>query len=101
MGDGNERSHSLVEDVKLSAHGRHPTTYPLCFLLFFNFLLLLLFIFSLFLFSNVTLVLCFSRTKGTSFQVLGCAMSHANPDSSPSPRSALSMISTHCGQCVL
>jgi hypothetical protein len=54
--------HSLAEDVKLSAHGRHPTAYPLRFCLFFNFLLLLFFI-SFFLFSSITLVLCFSGTK--------------------------------------
>ena len=99
IGGSSERPHSLVENIKLNAHGRHYTTYPLCFLLFFNFLLL--FIFCFFLFSSVTLVLWFLGTKGTLVQVWGCAMSHANLDSSPSPRSTLSMLSMHWGQCVL
>jgi hypothetical protein len=42
-GDSSERLHSLAEDVKLSTHGRYPTVYPLCFLLFFNFLLIVCF----------------------------------------------------------
>jgi hypothetical protein len=37
------------------------------------------------------LVLCFQGQNGTSIQVWGCAMIQANPDSSPSPKSALSM----------
>ena len=28
MGDDSDQQHILAEDVKLSAHGRHPTTYP-------------------------------------------------------------------------
>jgi hypothetical protein len=60
-GDSSERYHSLAENVKLSAHRRHPTTYPLCFLLIFN--LLSLFIFSLFLFSIIALVFCFAGTS--------------------------------------
>jgi hypothetical protein len=59
--------------------------YVFVFFFFFNFLLLFNF-FSFFFFSSIIFVLCFSRTKGTSVQVCGCAMSHANPNSSPSPR---------------
>jgi hypothetical protein len=90
MGDNSEWSHNLAEDVNLSINRRHPTSFPLCFLLFFNFMWLI--IFSFFLFSSIILVLCFSGTKGTSVQVWGYAMSHSNLDSPPSPRLALSML---------
>jgi hypothetical protein len=33
MGNISERTHSLAVDIKLNAHGRHPTAYPLKFLL--------------------------------------------------------------------
>jgi hypothetical protein len=36
-------------------------------------------------------VLCFQGQKRTSVQVWASAMSHASPDSSPKPRSTLSM----------
>jgi hypothetical protein len=67
-GDSSKRLHSLAEDVKLNAHERHPTAYPLCFRLFFNYLLLVNF-FRFFLFSNITFVFFFLGTKHTSIQV--------------------------------
>jgi hypothetical protein len=97
-GDSSKQLHSLAEDINLSANGRHPTTYPLCFHLFFTFLL---FIFSFFLFSSITFAFFFLGTKRTSIQVWGCGISHANPDNSPSPRSTLSMLFTHGRQCVI
>jgi hypothetical protein len=59
--------HSLAEDVKLSAHGRHPTTYPFYFFVCLFILFLLLFLF-LFLFSFVTLVFCFLGTSVLEFK---------------------------------
>jgi hypothetical protein len=66
--------HSLAEDVKLSAHGRHPTTYPFYFFVCLFILFLLLFLF-LFLFSFVTLVFCFSGTSVLEFKFGGNALS--------------------------
>jgi hypothetical protein len=64
------KCHNLTEDVKLSAHGRHPTAYPFYFLFLFSFS------FILFLFSIVTLVFCFSRTSVLEFKFGGNALSH-------------------------
>jgi hypothetical protein len=86
MGKISERTHSLAEDVKLSAHGRHPTAYLFTSCCFIVALKLFLFLFSKFL-----LLLCFQGQKGTSVQVWGYARSHASPNSSSSPKSALSM----------
>jgi hypothetical protein len=68
MGNNSEQPHSLAEDVKLSAHGRHPTTYPFYFFL-------CLFLFFLFLFSFLTLVFCFSGTSVLEFKFGGNALS--------------------------
>jgi hypothetical protein len=57
--------HSLAEDVKLSAHGRHPTTYPFYFFFVVYFIL----------FSFVTLVFCFSGTSVLEFKFGGNALS--------------------------
>jgi hypothetical protein len=86
LGSSNEQLHHLAEDVKLSAHGRHPTVYPFLSCCFY-------FTFIVFLFFFPILLLCFlfKDKKGTSVQVWGCAMSHASPDSSLTPRLALSM----------
>jgi hypothetical protein len=64
------KCHSLTVDVKLSAHGRHPTAYPFYFLFLFSF------IFILFLFSTVTLVFCFLGTGVLEFKFGGNALSH-------------------------
>jgi hypothetical protein len=64
------KCHSLAKDVKLNAHGRHPTTYPFYFLFLFSF------IFILFLFFTVNLVFCFSRTSVLEFKFGGNALSH-------------------------
>jgi hypothetical protein len=101
MGDNSEWLHSLTKDVKLSAHERHPTNYPLCVRLFFSFLLLFIYLFLVSFCFPILLSYCVLGTKGTSVQVWGCAMSHANPNSSPSPKLALSMLFTHWGQCVI
>jgi hypothetical protein len=47
------------------------------------------------------LLLCFLGQKGTSVQVWGYARSHASPDSSSSPKSALSHICTLGTMCNL
>jgi hypothetical protein len=54
---------------------------------------LVVFILPLLSFFFPILLLCFlfKDKKGTSVQVWGCAMSHASPDSSLTPRLALSM----------
>jgi hypothetical protein len=55
MGSSSEQLHSLAEDIKLSAHERHPTVYPFiscCFC--FTFILCIVF-----LFSSIIIVLCF------------------------------------------
>jgi hypothetical protein len=69
MVNNSEQPHSRAEDVKLSAHGRHPTTYP-----FFSFFICL-FYFILFLFSFVTLVFCFSGTSVLEIKFGGNALS--------------------------
>jgi hypothetical protein len=56
--------HSQAEDVKLSAHGRHPTAYP------FNFLL-----FSFYFYFVFVLVFCFSGTSVLEFKFGGNALS--------------------------
>jgi hypothetical protein len=64
MGNINERIHNLAKDVKLSAHGRHPTTYlftSCCFIVALKLFFLL--------FSKFLLLLCFQGQKGTSVQV--------------------------------
>jgi hypothetical protein len=83
MGNNNEQPHSLAEDVKLSAHGRHPTTYPFYFFL----CLFILFCFCfLFLFSFVTLVFCFSGTSVLEFKFGGeCFESDLLRQFHPSP----------------
>jgi hypothetical protein len=81
LGSSSELLHRLAEDVKLSAHGKHPTVYPFLFVV-------LVFTFIFILFSCITFVFSFQRQKkkkGISVQVWGCAMSHANPDSSLTP----------------
>jgi hypothetical protein len=70
MGNNSEQPHSLAEDVKLSAHGRHPTAYP-----FYFFLCLFYFALFLFLFSFVTLVFCFSGTSVLEFKFGGNGLS--------------------------
>jgi hypothetical protein len=59
--------HSLAEDVKLSAHGRHPTTYPCYFFVVY----FVLFFFVLLLLS----VFCFSGTSVLEFKFGGNALS--------------------------
>jgi hypothetical protein len=54
MGDNSERLHSLTEDVKLSAHGRHPKAYH-----FYFFVIYLFFCFC-FCFCFPLLLLCFA-----------------------------------------
>jgi hypothetical protein len=46
LGSSSERLHRLAEDVKFSAHGRHPTVYPFisyCFYFTFIFIVFLFF----------------------------------------------------------
>jgi hypothetical protein len=69
IGASSLKCHSLAKDVKLSAHGRHPTTYP------FNTCFYFCFIFILFLFSSITLVFCFLGTSVLEFKFGGNALS--------------------------
>jgi hypothetical protein len=71
MRNSSERISRLAEDVKLSAHGRHPTTYPFSF--FLSLFILFCFCF-LFLFSFVTLVFCFPGTSVFEFKFGGTAL---------------------------
>jgi hypothetical protein len=81
MGNNSEQPHSLAEDVKLSAHERHPTAYPFYFLFIFSF------IFIWFLFSTVTLLFCFSGTSVLEFKFGGeCFESYLFQPVSSSPR---------------
>jgi hypothetical protein len=67
--------HSLAEDVKLSAHGRHPTAYPAISLCVYFFFLLLLSVF------------CFLGTSVLAFKFGGdCFESARLRTVSPSPR---------------
>jgi hypothetical protein len=78
------KCHILAEDVKLSAHGRHPTAYPFYF--FVCLFILFLFLF-LFLFSFVTLVFCFSGISMLEFKFGGHALSqNYSRQFHPSPR---------------
>jgi hypothetical protein len=89
LGSSNERLHRLAEDVKLSAHRRHPTVYP-----FISYCFYFTFIFIVFLFFFPVLLVCFifkDKIKDTSVQAWGCAMNHASLDSSPKPRLVRSM----------
>jgi hypothetical protein len=70
MGGSSEQLHSLAEDVKLSAHGRHPIAYPLCFRLFFNFLFFFFFKFLLFVFQYYFSIVFF-KDKGYFSSSLG------------------------------
>jgi hypothetical protein len=72
-----ELLHRLAEDVKLSAHGRHPTVYPFTFVV-----LVFPVIFLFILVSCITFGFSFQRQNVSSVQVWGCAMSHASPTSS-------------------
>jgi hypothetical protein len=91
-----ELLHRLAEDIKLSAHRRHPTVYPFTFVV-----LVFLVIFPFVLVSCITFGFSFQRQKVSSVQVWGCAMSHASPTSSLKlhSRSALS-IKFHIGDNV-
>ena len=75
MGASSLKCNSLAEDIKLSAHGRHLTSYPFYFfvcLFYFYFCFLVLFVcFCLFFFSFVTLVFCFSGTSVLEFKFGG------------------------------
>jgi hypothetical protein len=86
-----ELLHRLVKDVKLSAHGRHPTIYPFTFVV-----LVFPIIFLFILVSCITFGFSFQRQKVSSVQVWGCAMSHASLTSSLNfhSRSVLSINST-------
>jgi hypothetical protein len=59
LGSNSEQIHSLAEDVKLNAHGRHPIVYP-----FISCCFCFTFIFIVFLFSNITFVFYFHGQKG-------------------------------------
>jgi hypothetical protein len=63
MGDNSERLYSLAEDVKLRAHGRHPTAY--------HFFFFVIYVSFLFLFSFVTFVFCFLGTSVLEFKFGG------------------------------
>jgi hypothetical protein len=68
IGSNSELLHHLAEDVKLSAHGRHPTVYPFIFIVMvFTFI----FIFTFTLFSYITFVFSFQRQKGYFSSSLG------------------------------
>jgi hypothetical protein len=92
LGSRSELLHRLAEDVKLSAHGRHPTVYP------FNFVVTVIF---LFIFVS-WIIFGFSLQRQTvrSVQVWGCAIHHTNPTSSLASNSGqLVPYIPHWGQC--
>jgi hypothetical protein len=66
LGSSSEQLHSLTEDIKLSAHGRHPTVYP-----FISYCFCFTFIFIVFLFSSITFVFYFQGQKGYFSSSLG------------------------------
>jgi hypothetical protein len=59
LGSSSELLHRLAEDVKLSAHGRHPTVYPFIFIVL---------VFTLFYFFFPVLLLCFLFRDKRVFQ---------------------------------
>jgi hypothetical protein len=64
LGSSSELLHRLAEDVKLSAHERHPTVYPFIFIV-------MVFTFIFILFSRITFVFSFQRQKGYFSSSLG------------------------------
>jgi hypothetical protein len=65
MGNNSEGTHSLAKEVKLSAHGRHPTTYlftSCCFIVALNYFLIVF---------QVSVIVVFSGTKGYFSSSLG------------------------------
>jgi hypothetical protein len=66
MGSSSELLHRLDEDVKLSAHGRYPTVYPVIFVV-----LVFTFIFIFILFFRIIFVFSFQRQKGYFSSSLG------------------------------
>jgi hypothetical protein len=66
MGSSCEQLYNLAENVKLNAHGRHPTVYP-----FISCCFCFTFIFIVFLFSSITLVYVFRDRSVLQFKFGG------------------------------
>jgi hypothetical protein len=88
LGSSSELLHRLAKDVKLSAHGRHPTVYLVIFVV-----LVFTFIFIFILFSCITFVFSFQRQKGYFNSSLGVCYEpcQSKQFSNSQSRSALSM----------
>jgi hypothetical protein len=97
LGSSSEQLHRLAEDVKLSAHGRHPTVYP-----FISCCFCFTFIFIVFLFSRITFVFYFQRQNKGYFS-LSLGVCYEPCQSSQLSKSQVSSfhVVTHWGQCAI
>ena len=92
------KCHSLAEDIKLSAHRSHPTSYPfyffvcLCYFILFCSCFCFPLLFQCFIFQEQV---CLHSSLGLCYEPCCSQQFH------PSSRYDLSMLYTHWGQCVI